>query len=347
MEEFEPFEIVTCEMAGAPKNGFCPLAPEPGKPFHPFRIQDPFGLRSAIVPVFRQDTAGRIYGLGTAFNIDEFGSFLTAHHVVDFSEHNGPSRPILFLSMHVLGYGSVPVPHDCFVPVTGFHVAMMDANDPMGALLGKSERKVAIDLAVLKASQLGPGVRSPQTLAVRVEGWQPTIGDVVLAVGFPELDLSELDMDSQKLLLSEGMYGAYGKIVAVHPHGVTTSNPSPVFEVESDWPPGMSGGPVFNRAGEVVGIVSRSIRAESDLPGSGFAVDLGRSHRIQVFAASLDAPGWQVCWGMFSENGNKLLSVHPSDEAAVLTGDSLAQPFSVKKIVNRIGTDEWMPPVSG
>lgn len=320
----------------------CPLAPEPGRPFHPFRIQDPFGLRNAIVPVFRQDTAGRIYGFGTAFNIDEFGSFLTAHHVVDFSEYSGPSRPVLFLSVHALGYGSVPVPPDCFVPVTGFHVAMMDADDPIGALRGKSERKVAIDLAVLKVSPLGPGVRSPQTLTVRVEGWQPTIGDVVLAVGFPELDLSELDIDSQKLLLSEGMYGAYGKVVAVHPHGISTSNPSPVFEVESDWPPRMSGGPIFNRAGESVGIVSRSIRAESDVPGIGFAVDLGRSHRIQVFAPSADAPGWQVCWGVFSENGNRLLSVHASDKDAVLAGGSLVQPFRVTKIVNRIGTDEWV-----
>lgn len=106
--------------------------------------------------------------------IDEFGSFLTAHHIVDFSEYNGLSRPILFL----------------------------------------------------------------------------------LAVGFPELDLPEAAMDSQALRLSEGMYGAYGKIVAVRPHGVTTSNPSPVFEVESGRPPGMSGGRVFNRAREVIGIVS-------------------------------------------------------------------------------------------
>jgi hypothetical protein len=62
------------------------------------------------------------------------------------------------------------------------------------------------------------------------------------------------------------MYGAYGRIVDVHPNGVGTANPSPVIEVETDWPPGMSGGPVFNQAGDVVGIVSRSIRAEGIFP---------------------------------------------------------------------------------
>lgn len=341
MEDLVPFEIATCEKAVASKKVPYPLVPEPDRPFHPFRIQDPFGLRSAIVPVFRQDTKGSLYGLGTAFKINQFGSFLTAHHVIDFSEFSGPNRPILFHSMHAIVFGSVTIPHDCFVPVTGFHVPMMDSDDPFAALQGKPERKVAMDLAVLKASPLEAGVRPPQTLSVRVYGWQPKVGDVVLAVGYPELDLSELDGESQRMLLSEGMYGAYGKIVEVYPTGVGTANPSPVFVVDSDWPPGMSGGPVFNQDGEVVGIVSRSVRAEADLPGRGFAVDLGRSHEIQVFAPSLDAPGWQVCWGLFSENGSCPVSIHASDEDALIAGDALNYPYSVKKIVNKIGTKEW------
>ncbi|MBV4458048.1 serine protease [Pseudomonas sp. COR58] len=341
MEELVPFEIATCEMTESSQWG-SPLAPDPERPFHPFRIQDPFGLRNAVVPVFRQDTNGQLFGFGTAFNIDQFGTFLTAHHVIDFSGENGTSRPVLLLSMHAIVIGSVAIPNDCFVPVTGYQKVMMDSDDPIGALRGSQERKVAVDLAVMQTSPLGSQVRPPQTVSVCINGWRPRVGDILLAVGYPELDFSELSADSQKMLLSEGMYGAYGRIVDVHLNGVGTANPSPVIEVETDWPPGMSGGPVFNRAGDVVGIVSRSIRAEGDLPGRGYAVDLGRAYEVQPFAPSLDAPGWQVCWGLFLEDEFEPFSVHVSEEAAVSAGNLLRQPHRIVKIANKIGTKDYM-----
>ncbi len=135
MEHFVPFEIATCETVESSQRHY-PLDPDPERPFHPFRIQDPFGLRNAVVPVFRQDTKGQLFGLGTAFNINQFGTFLTAHHVIDFSEERGMSRPILFLSMNAILFGSLTIPSECFVPVAGYHIAMMDSDDPMGACEG-------------------------------------------------------------------------------------------------------------------------------------------------------------------------------------------------------------------
>ena len=342
MEHFVPFEIATCEKTGKADKKTCPLVPDSERPFYPFKIRDPFGLRNAVVPVFRQNTDGQIFGMGTAFNINEFGTFLTAHHVIDFDVQSAPSRPLLFLSMHAIVFGRVAIPDDCFVPIMSAQAPEMDSDDPMAALRGGSQRKIAMDIAIMQASPLGSGVRPPHTLKVRVNDWKPHVGDIVLAVGYPELDLSELTADSQNMLLSEGMYGAYGKIVGIHPCGVGTANPSPVFEVETDWPPGMSGGPVFNQAGEVVGIVSRSMRADADHAGRGFAVDLGRCHEIQVFAPSLDAPGWQICWGLFLENESEPVSVHASDEQAANAGDVLGQPFSIRKISNEVGTKNWM-----
>lgn len=338
MEDFKPFSISTCEMAVS-GNPAIELAPEPGKPFGLFRIRDPLELRRAIVPVFRHDRSGRIYGYGTGFGIDQFGAFLTAHHVVEYSKGD---IPLLLLSPGGLGYGITPALDGYFVPVAGMHVVTMDVKDPFAALFGRGERSVGLDIAVLQASPLGPGVNAPHTLPVQMHDWEPTVGEIVLAIGFPELDLSELDAGADSTLLSEGMFAAYGKIVAVHPTGVSETNRSPVFEVESDWPGGMSGGPVFNSRGEVIGIVSRALAPQGDHPGAAFAVDLVRCNEIQPLGTRIDAPGHQLCWGLFAEDPEKLLSVHESEAAALLAGDGHAQPTKAKQIANRIGTDDWV-----
>lgn len=345
MTEFAPFVVNTCEaLAGTSRLRTHAYEPKKGKPFSPFEIYDPFGLRNAIVPVFRQLTDGRMYGMGTAFHIDGFGSFLTAYHVVDFVEQHLAGRPILFLSMHAVVFGTVCIPSDCFVPAMEVRASMMEANDPMAALRFKPVRQPAIDAALLKAEEVGPGAKAPQTLPVRTRGWVPRLGEIVLAVGFPELDLSEVDHTRQSALLTEGMCGAYGRIIAIHPGGTSRSNPTPVFEVESDWPPGMSGGPVFNRKGEVVGMVSRSLRADSDFSGVGYAVHFGLARDIEQITPGLDKhnPGWRVCWGVFADGASAPTKVCISKEEAKAAMAVLHPHGNVRLIVNRIGTAEFM-----
>jgi serine protease Do len=279
--------------------------------------------------------------MGTAFHVDGFGNFLTAYHVIDFVDKYLAGRPILFLSIHAVVFGTVNVPPDCFVPTMEVVASMTEADDPMAALRGQSVRQPAIDAASLKASNIGSGVRAPQTLPIRTNGWIPRLGEIVFAVGFPELNLSEVNDTAQVALLTEGMCGAYGKIVAIHPHGTSRSNPTPVFEVESDWPPGMSGGPVFNRRGEVIGIVSRSLRAETDLAGTGYAVHFGLARDIEQFTPCLDKhnPGWRLCWAVFADGASAPTSMHASKEEAKL---ALTTPGEIRLISNRIGTQEFI-----
>jgi serine protease Do len=318
--------------------------PKPGQPYVPFEVHDPFGLRNAIVPVFCQQVDGRMYGVGTAFHIDGFGNFLTAYHVIDFVEKHLAGRPILFLSMHAVVFGTVNIPPDCFVPADEVIASMMEADDPMAALRGQALRRPAIDVALLKAEPIGPGARPPQTLSLRTSGWVPRIGEIVLAVGFPKLDLSEVDLAKQSALLDEGMYGAYGRIVAIHEKGVSRSNPTPVFEVESDWPGGMSGGPVFNRNGEVVGMVSRSLRAESEHAGTGYAVHFGLAHDIELLTPNVDRfnPGWRKCWGVFTSATPQPTSMHAAKEQAEAAASRLEEPVDVRPIAHRIGTTDFM-----
>jgi serine protease Do len=59
-------------------------------------------------------------------------------------------------------------------------------------------------------------IPQPHFVSIRVSGSYPSIGDTVLAIGFPELECQRLDSNSQGILLNEGMYGAYGLITAIH-----------------------------------------------------------------------------------------------------------------------------------
>lgn len=344
MSAFEPFVIRTCEAPSGMRPRVRGYAPRPGEPFAPFEIHDPFGLRNAIVPVFCQQVDGRMYGVGTAFHVDGFGNFLTAYHVIDFVEKHLAGRPILFLSMRAVVFGMVNIPPECFVPAGEVIASMMESNDPMAALRGQACRRPAIDAALLKPEPIGPSARPPQTLPIRTNGWAPRVGEIVLAVGFPQLDLSEVDLAKQSALLDEGMYGAYGRIVAIHKDGVSRSNPTPVFEVESDWPGGMSGGPVFNPNGEVIGMVSRSLRAESEHAGTGYAVHFSLAPDIELLTPNVDRlnPGWRTCWGIFVAATPEPISMHATKEQAEATAFGLGGGVDVRPIAHRIGTTDFV-----
>jgi serine protease Do len=344
MIAFEPFSIRTCEGPSGVKARICGYKPKQGAPFSPFEIHDPFGLRNAIVPVFRQHVDGRMYGVGTAFHVDGFDNFLTAYHVIDFVENHLAGRPILFLSMHAVVFGTINIPPDCFVPAQEVIASMMETDNPMAALRQQPTRQPAIDAALLKLGDIGPGARRPQTLRTRTNGWIPEVGEVVLAVGFPELDLSEIDQARQSALLTEGMYGAYGRVVAVHEQGTSRSNPTPVFEVESDWPPGMSGGPDFNRNGEVVGMVSRSLRAESGHAGTGYAVHFGLARDIELLTPNLDRfnPGWRKGWGVFTSVTPAPIRITATKRAAEVAASTLDRVIDIRPIAHRIGTTDFL-----
>lgn len=344
MSALEPFVIRTCEGPAGELPRVRSYRPKAGAPFSPFEIHDPFGLRNAIVPVFRQQVDGRMDGVGTAFHVDGLGNFLTAYHVIDFVEKHLGGRPILFLAMHSIVFGTVSIPDDCFVPADEVTASMMESDDPMAALRGRVSQRSAIDVALLKPEPVGPGVRPPQTLPLRTKGWMPSVGEIVLAVGFPRLDITQEDPVTQSGLLEEEMCGAYGRIVAVHREGVSRSNPSPALEVESDWLSGMSGGPVFNRAGEVVGMVSRSLRAEGRDTGTGYAVHFGLAHDIEQLTPNLDRfnPGWRRCWGVFNTATPKPVSMHAMRKEAETAASRHGGLVEVRPITCRIGTTEFM-----
>jgi S1-C subfamily serine protease len=113
------------------------------------------------------------------------------------------------------------------------------------------------DIAVLAVAQL------PQVIVPAVLAGTPDVGETVFAVGNP-LGLQDS--------LSAGVVSALGRTITA-PGGVTLTN---LIQFDAAVNPGNSGGPLVNRAGQVVGIVT-GLANPSDqdfFVGIGFAVPI-------------------------------------------------------------------------
>ncbi len=84
----------------------------------------------------------------------------------------------------------------------------------------------------------------------------PSVGSYVTAYGFAESEI-EMDSDPNSFVCKNQPVKIEGQVKEVYfprrDHGFL---PFPCFEIEGDFRPGMSGGPIFNERNQVCGIVS-------------------------------------------------------------------------------------------
>ena len=85
--------------------------------------------------------------------------------------------------------------------------------------------------------------------------WRPRTSERVLALGFADLDVSP----GNAVRPIVHFYGSIGEITDIEPADGNRGQPWPMIRVRAEWPAGMSGGPVLNEAGHVIGIVSSGI----------------------------------------------------------------------------------------
>lgn len=242
-----PINATSCEglLAGGRRRS---LLPTGAHPLEPFPIDDPFGLRRAVVPVFLASANQPLLGMGTAFHVDGLGTFLTADHVIadlranallterDVGDRSIDLQPddlraVVLLSVGVV-FGTVAFPEEALAWVRRTTVPVVEKEDPMAELRGETSVS-ALDIAAIHVTEALPANRNA-SLPVRLRGWRPQVGDLVIAVGFPELDCKPTSESDLQLLLEEGMYAAHGHTTTAHPLGRDRSNPTPVFEVEAN-----------------------------------------------------------------------------------------------------------------
>ncbi|WP_084439203.1 S1 family peptidase [Sphingobium sp. TCM1] len=323
-----------------------PIDPASHGSLEQFLIQDPFNLRKQILPVLTVDKDnGFLTGLGTAFLVDPFGTFVTAVLKDHFETPELRETAVATVLFGMgLGFGTVGLSSKYFAPIREAMSWRKAVPEPP-VLIGapQSPRIVADVMRFHVDASAVPGPQSAPPLPVRLSGRRPEVADRVLAIGYPELTCLKHDEPDKTMRFTERMYGAVGTITGLLPQGRGLSYPWPLIEVEAHWRSGMSGGPVFNELGEVIGLVSFSLEPDGDLPGVGYATDLAdvQLHRL---APGIDPsnPGSALGFGVLRSAPWHLAGIFPDEAQAEAFRHDLGESYEVRFGSHRIGSDDFM-----
>lgn len=361
---FSNISVQTCEDTAAGDRRYS-LAPTCHETSAQFRIQDPFGLRRAIVPVFHLEASGNLKGYGTAFAVDPWGTFVTADHVVaeyrqireptwDKCDDN-PGRRYLwnisslddggFVLLYGFGLalGCPAIPSDAIATIASALSPVIDGNNPMKALTGQLDL-LPLDFSVCRTMPPIP-TNYIKTLPIRSRPIGPRPGETVVAVGYSKIETVTDSVYGAAQKVEAGLFAGYGQVTRICPLGRDSANPTPVFEVVADWPAGMSGGPVFNAAGEVIGLVSRGISPENgSIVGQAWATWFEGLPDLPIWLPTVDTnlPCWRNAWAALCAKPWSLAGISADPDIAERLAMTAERRYAVVKGSWRIGSDDFV-----
>ncbi len=326
-----------------------PYTPKEGEDERLFRIGDPWGLREKVIPLFEMcRETHRVSGLATAFRIDPFGTYLTAHHAFEIGEGQGyfDSRQlgtVFGLFSPGLVFGASSIPKECFVFLERVNTFRGLEESPL--IHEPPRSKNIFDCAQIFFQKGSKKLAEHNRfLPIQLGGNRPQVGDKVMAIGYPGVMKVKNADDASLTSFTEGLYGAIGTVKAVHTAGLAASRPWPTFEVATKWPGGMSGGPIFNEQGNVIGLVSSSIDDGEEADGVGLAFWFQPIWELRNWLPTIDAdnPGCIMCWAVIRSAPRHLAGIFANRSEADLCQQKLGQDYEVKWGSNRFGSDDFM-----
>lgn len=177
---------------------------------------------------------GELISLGSGVMVGP-GLILTATHVLD-EISSGGSHP-LFMSFLPNSSGRVWLPKS--------------ATSTTRPSIFDETRKVSSDLTIVSCTLNSEAHEELPLMLTPIQIALPLIGERLWAFGYRH-ERTESDIESVTPYVSSGL------VTACFPSGRGERMPAPCFEVDMETFGGMSGGPVVNSEGYIVGVVSTS-----------------------------------------------------------------------------------------
>ncbi|HZS41417.1 MAG TPA: serine protease [Polyangia bacterium] len=192
------------------------------------------------------------YPVGTGFVISN-DLIVTAGHVLDYAEskkrrvNDGTGRFYDHYELYALYLRDEEIP---------------GAGARIGGVLSIEQvwRPVETDIGFCRFRNLIRGDTGDllQVPALRLSPGVPHVGEAIAAVGYYAMETEFVDEDALVVHHAQRTAVATGNITALHPSGGRMGR-FPVFQSSAPVDAGMSGGPIFNREGNVCGVCSWSI----------------------------------------------------------------------------------------
>jgi S1-C subfamily serine protease len=262
----------------APK-AFCILADFEKSNFAPVDLTIfPSPLQMSVMPVvaYRE---GEIRMLGTCFAFTNNGLVLTARHVIDealqITGWSADTPPVLQGGWHI---GAI---------YTSEHPEKVAKNTVFGGILPARKLHLSpmLDLGVM---YLSIPVFQPSNLPIRVPALQlspgiPVEGETCIAIGYHAM-MANNDVP-HNISIAQSFSATHGLVKEIHyPLRDRFNLNFPCFQVAARYDPGMSGGPILNESGGVIGVVCSSFGADEEGQHTSYGSLIGPSFGIQIDA---------------------------------------------------------------